>query len=179
MLSDNYMLSEKLKKSLNDQMLMEYCSSLLYLAASHYFTIRNFKGLAHWFDLQSQEEYSHFKRFLNLFKRLRANPTFEGIPLVSNDWTNVKSVIDQAVKHEQNISTAIHDLYSVSYADKNILVCDFFKWFIDEQLEEENSILDVQDLYKKYEDGKTDLIDFDRSLLERKKEYEHVKEERS
>lgn len=166
MLSDNYKISEELKKALSDQMAAEFYSSCLYLAISHSFAKDNLKGCACWFKAQSKEENSHGMKFLDLFLRLGITPLFGGIKQVQLVSNNVENILSAALSHEKEISTSIHKIYKLAKSEENVLVCDFLKWFVDEQLEEENSIIELQDLYK-FTQSHPGLIDMDRQLSER------------
>ena len=53
---DWFMLNEKVKDLLNQQINKEFYSAYLYLAFSNYFADRNLDGFANWYQVQAQEE---------------------------------------------------------------------------------------------------------------------------
>lgn len=164
-LSENYKLSEELEKELSDQMAAEFYSSHLYLAISHSFAKDNLKGCACWFKKQAEEECTHATMFLDLFLRLGITPSFGGIkqvPLVPN---NIEGILSLALSHEKTISDSIHKIYKLAKSEENILVCNFLKWFVNEQLEEENGIIELQDLYSHSQ--KQEEFNMDHELSER------------
>ena len=165
--SVNYTLSEELKKAINDHMMIEYHSALLYLAMSHFFAIENYKGLAHWFNLQSKEEYEHFEKFLKTFEDLKINPNFI-IPAVLNKWVNIESVLRQSYEHEKQVSTSIHKLSEMAKGEESLYLCGFLKWFIVEQAQEENNAINLLDSYARHQKEQS-LEAFDSSLLSRKR----------
>ena len=146
-LSDNYKLSEELKKALNDQMLAEFYSAYLYLAISCSFAEDNFKEFACWFKKQAEEENTHAMRFVDLFLRLGVTPSFGGIKQVTQVFDNVENILNIALNHEKEISTSIHKIYKLAESEGNRMVCIELDWFVGEQLEEENGIIELQDLF--------------------------------
>jgi hypothetical protein len=53
------MLSKRLEKALNDQIVRELESAYIYLSMCAYFEAQNLRGMAHWMRLQAQEELKH------------------------------------------------------------------------------------------------------------------------
>ncbi|MCK5611260.1 ferritin [Candidatus Pacearchaeota archaeon] len=166
MLSTNYILSDILRKALDDQIEKELNSSCLYLSASHYFAINNLKGFALFFKKQSKEEYEHAERFISLFKKHRIQPSLER-SFQPPTWKNTENILELSLSHEKSISTSIHDIYKIAESEGNVCVCEFLKWFVKEQLEEENSLIELNELYQYYSQKQAGLIDLDRLLAGR------------
>jgi ferritin len=172
MLSPYYKLSPKLFEELNKHMLKEFYSAYLYLSAAHHFKINNMKGCACWFDEQSKEEYEHAIKFLDLFKKLKVDPSFDGIPQVTTNWNGYgcTRIIEFALQHEKAITKSIHDLFTLAHAEGNVVVCSLLKWFIKEQLEEEGKFIDIHELSKSLQ---SNLPEFDEILMEKAHKEKH------
>ena len=50
------MISEKLQKQINEQIVKEFYSAYLYLSIEAYYTSLNLNGFANWFRVQAQKE---------------------------------------------------------------------------------------------------------------------------
>jgi len=59
------MLSDKLQKSLNDQITHELYSAYLYLSMSAHFEAANLPGMARWMRVQAGEEQAHGFKFFD------------------------------------------------------------------------------------------------------------------
>ena len=163
-LSINYKISPELKNALNDQMLAEFYSSYLYLAVSDFFEGHNLKGFAKFFKNQSKEEFEHGEKFLSLLQRLRIKTSFGGTEPIKNDWDNLETLFKLVISHEKKISTSIHEIHEIAKTEGSEVVCKLLRWFIDEQLEEENRVIDLYDAYESATKGQLGLIDMDRQL---------------
>ena len=165
-LSINYKISPELKKALNDQMLAEFYSSYLYLAVSDFFEGHNLKGFAKSFNDQAKEEFKHGEKFLSLLQRLRIPASFSGIDPIKNDWDSLETLFNVVISHEKTISTSINEIHELAKSEGAEVVCKLTRWFIDEQLEEENKVIDLYDSYESATKGQLGLIDMNRQLSE-------------
>ena len=59
------MLSQKMQDALNAQINAEFWSAYLYLSMSAYANAQGYPGMAHWFEVQYQEELDHVKIFFD------------------------------------------------------------------------------------------------------------------
>lgn len=163
-LSTNYKVSPILQKMLKDQMLMEFHSAYLYLSVSHSFAINGLKGFSDWFGEQSKEEFEHGRKILTLFEKLGVKTSLDGIKEVGAIPDSVEEILNMAIEHEQKISSSIHEIYEQARSEGNVAVCGVLKWFIDEQLEEENSVIKLMRRYQYSAKGQQWLLDIDQSL---------------
>ena len=61
----------------------------------------------------------------------------------------------------------IHNLYDIAVEDKDYASQSMLKWFIDEQVEEEESAQDIIDQLEKVDDSKLGLYMIDKDLSTR------------
>lgn len=148
-------MNKKLATEMNKQIQEELSSAYIYLAMSAYFEAKNLKGFANWYYIQAQEEFDHAKGFYNhLFTRAQEVQLLE-IPEPKNDYKDIKEVLVTGLEHEKHISARIRLLFDIAEETKDYESRSLLNWYIDEQVEEEES---AQDLIDKLEmvgqDGK-------------------------
>ena len=134
------MLSEKLLDALNEQLNKEYYSSYLYLAMAAYFDDKNLQGMANWMKLQSDEEHLHAMKFFDFIIRVGGRVKLKAIGEPSSEWDSPQSAFEAAFKHEQFISKSIYELVSKAIDEKEYATQTFLNWFVDEQVEEEETV---------------------------------------
>lgn len=133
------MLSEKLQKLLNDQINYEYYSAYTYLAMSAYADSNEFPGIANFFMIQAQEEMEHAKRIYTYMPSKGGDIELEAIEKPKKEYKDVFEIFDEGLSHEQEVTRRIYHIADVALEEKEHATMSFIKWFIDEQVEEEES----------------------------------------
>ena len=80
------MLSEKVEKTLNDQLNAELYSSYLYLSMNAYFKSTGLEGFANWMFAQTQEEVTHAKKFYDFINQRGARVILQQIEAPPIEW---------------------------------------------------------------------------------------------
>ena len=62
--------------------------------------------------------------------------------------TDAKTVLEETLKHEQYVTSLIHNIYDAAYSVKDFRTMQFLDWFVKEQGEEENN---ADNLIKRFE----------------------------
>ena len=62
--------------------------------------------------------------------------------------TDAKSVLTETLKHEQYVTSLIHNVYGAAYEVKDFRTMQFLDWFVKEQGEEEKN---AENLIKRFE----------------------------
>ena len=117
------MLSNKMEEALNAQINAEFWSAYLYLSMSAWCAREGKPGMAHWFEVQFQEEQDHARILFNLY----------------------------ALTHQEN-----------DYATQSML-----KWFVDEQVEEEENATNIIDNLKMLNGNGYGIFMMDKDLAAR------------
>lgn len=157
------MISDKLKDALNKQIKEEIASAYLYLGMATHFEAEALMGFSHWMHLQAKEEWEHAMKLYHFLFELGATPVLPAIPEAKITYGDPKSVVEAVLEHERFISKSIHKLYELASEEKDYRVMSFLKWFIDEQVEEEDSVNAILDTFK-YCDSNAGLMILDRKL---------------
>ncbi|HLC15738.1 MAG TPA: ferritin [Thermodesulfovibrionia bacterium] len=161
------MLSDRMQKSLNQQLNAELYSSYLYLSMSTYFLSINFNGFANWMKIQAQEEMVHAMKVFDFINDRNGRITLMSIAGPPCEWSSPLDAFSNALQHEQHMSQMINNFTSLAIEEKDHATNVFLQWFVNEQVEEEATANDVVQTLKLIGDGKDGLFMLDRELATR------------
>ena len=142
------MLDRKVVQLLNQQITKEFYSAYLYLDFSNYFYDRELNGFGNWYKIQAQEERDHAILFMEYLQLNGERPVLETIDKPAVELTSDGQALREGLKHEQYVTSLIHEIYDAAYSGKDFRTMQFLDWFVKEQGEEENN---ADGLIKKYE----------------------------
>lgn len=161
------MLSERMQNALNAQINAELWSAYLYLSMSMAATDKGLKGIANWFAIQFKEEQDHAQIFINYIHSRGGRVILAPIDQVQTEWETPLAMFEQTLSHEQKVTSLINDLYNLAIEDKDHATKNMLDWFIDEQVEEEESARDIIDQLKMVEGNKLGLYMIDKEMAAR------------
>ena len=161
------MLNATLENALNDQLNSELYSAHLYLSMAAYFETENLSGFAHWMKVQHQEEISHAMRLFDYINDRNGRVVVQAIAQPPAEFESVQAVMESTLEHERAVTAMIEDLYREAQAQKDYATHVLLEWFIEEQVEEEKSALEVVEHLKLVGDDGTGLLILDGRLAER------------
>ena len=141
------MLDKSVAALLNDQINKEFYSAYLYLDFSNYYSDEGLDGFANWYKIQAQEERDHAMLFVQYLQNNGEKVTLEAIAKPDVELTSAKVVLEEGLKHEQYVTSLIHNIYDAAYSVKDFRTMQFLDWFVKEQGEEETN---ADNLVKKY-----------------------------
>lgn len=133
------MLSKKLEEALNAQINAEFWSAYLYLSMSADFASKGLPGFANWMEIQFKEEQDHAMKFLNYILSRGGKVELKPIAKVEKSWKSPLAAFKSTLEHEQVVTKLINDLYALATEEKDYATQSMLKWFIDEQVEEEEN----------------------------------------
>ncbi len=161
------MLSKRMEEALNAQVNAEFWSAYLYLSMSMHFESEGYKGIANWFAVQFKEEQDHATIFMNYINSMDGKVTLRPIDKVDTSWTSILHAYEETLRHEKVVTGLINDLFTIALEEKDYATQSMLKWFIDEQIEEEETARDYIDALKKIGDNGYGLYMFDKELAAR------------
>lgn len=162
-------INKKINDAFNKQIKEEYFSSYLYLSMAAYFDDLNLSGFANWMKVQAGEEFKHVMKFYKHITERNGRVEFEQIDKPKASWNSPSEAFEDAYKHEQKITSLIHDLVKLTRDEKDYAGEVFLHWFVDEQIEEEEQTRAILDNLKFIGDSKQGLLMIDRELSKREK----------
>lgn len=136
------MKKELLEQAL-DQINFEFESSYLYLSMSTWAADNGYPGTAKWMDKQAEEEISHGKKMMHFLQEVNERVLLKPIAGVPTDFPGFMDLFKLSLEHEKKVTARINALYEAALAEKNYPMANLYNWFINEQLEEESTLVDI------------------------------------
>jgi ferritin len=161
------MVNEKMESAINEQINWELYSSYLYMSMAAYFESINLKGCSSWMRKQAMEELTHVKRFYDFLTARGGRVLLSEIKAPPTEWETPLTVFEETLKHEQHVTSRINDLVDLSLELRDHATNSFLKWFVDEQVEEEESVDEVLQSLKLNESNPGGLFMIDKELAQR------------
>ena len=161
------MLSQKIQSALNAQINAEMWSAYLYLSMSMAAADKGLKGVANWFAIQFKEEQDHAQIFINYVLSRGGRVLLEPIAAVDTEWDSALAMFEQTLTHEQKVTSLINDLYNLAIEEKDHATRSMLTWFVDEQVEEEDSARDIIDQLRMIDCNKLGLYMIDKEMAAR------------
>lgn len=137
------MISDKMTEALNRQINAELYSAYLYLSMSSAAAASDYNGAANWFMVQAQEEVSHAQKIYNYVFSRDKRVVLEAIEKPPAEFDSLKHMLEETLAHEQKVTAMIADLADLAQDERDHATYGFLQWFIDEQVEEEESVRDI------------------------------------
>lgn len=123
---------------MNKQVNAEFYAAYLYLSISADFASKALNGMAKWYHMQAQEEVTHAMKIYSHIQERLGTVLLEPIAAVPTEWATPMEAFKAALAHEQKVTGMINSLMDLAVAEKDYATQSFLKWFVDEQVEEED-----------------------------------------
>lgn len=161
-------ISKKMQDAINVQMKNEYDNAFLYLSIASWFEQKSLKGFAHWNFIQYQEEQEHALKFYNYLLERQGEAIVDAVAKPQKDWNSVIDIFKDILAKEKETTENIYKLYEIALEEKDYTTQGFLKWYLDEQVEEEDNASTILEKLEMIGDSKSALVLLDKELGERK-----------
>ncbi len=161
------MISKTLEKAINKQINEELFSAYLYTSMQAWFANENLDGMANWMKSQSQEEHYHAMKFFNYLIERGGKVELEAIAKPEIDFDNPLKAFQAALEHERHITKCINDMMDLAIAENDHASRIFLQWYVEEQVEEEDSVDSIVQRLAMLGDHMHGLFMLDRELSDR------------
>ena len=161
------MLSQKLTDALNAQVNAEFWSAYLYLSMSLDASAKGHKGVANWFQVQFQEEQAHARILMNHMLARGAAVKLAPIAEVPTSWESPLAMFAETLVHERKVTSMIENLCAVAAEEKDFAVSNMLVWFVNEQVEEEETAAAILTKFRKLGETPISLSMIDKELAAR------------
>jgi ferritin len=158
------MLSIKMNDALNVQANRELYSSYLYLSMSYYFESVNMHGFASWMRVQAGEELVHCMKMLDYVAKSGGRARMMAVEAPQISWDSPLQAFQHVWDHERMVTGLINALMQVAVSEKDEATKSFLGWYVDEQVEEEESSEAVRSKVRAARDDQLRLQAADREL---------------
>ncbi|MDZ7814856.1 MAG: ferritin [Planctomycetota bacterium] len=132
-------LSPEIEEMLVDQINMELYSGYIYLSMATWCEDQDLGGFAHWLELQANEELEHAMKIYAHVHERRGRVILDAIGKPKTEWDSALEVFEEAFEHECKVSDSINKIVSAAKEEGDHATDSFLQWFVDEQVEEEES----------------------------------------
>lgn len=160
------MIKVELQNIINDQITAELWSSNLYLQMSYFLKHQGWEGFAHWMLMHSNEERRHATRMADYLIERGGKVKINMVNLVPEGWGSVLEVFEHSYKQECMVSNMIDKIVLHAIEQQDFATENFFRQFVDEQVEEEALFSGIVDKLKAA--GDAGLLFMDAQLGKRK-----------
>lgn len=161
------MIEKNLLKKINEQIKLELDSAHIYLAMSIHFDAAGWAGFARWMYVQCQEEREHAKQLIDYVITRGEKPEIGAVADPKVKLDGVIPVFEMAYEHECKVSKSINEIVALAIEKKDFATENFFRTFVNEQVEEEATVAGIVDKLKLASSEASFLI-MDARLGERK-----------
>ena len=161
------MLTQDMQQKLNAQLNAELYSAYLYLSMSAYFESSDLDGFANWMRVQAHEELMHAMKFFDFVNSRGGRVTLTPIEGPATEWQSPQHAFEEVYRHEQKVTGLINALASSAVAESDHATNSFLQWFVNEQVEEEESANRILRNLKLIGSDGTGLLMLDRELSQR------------
>ena len=158
------MLNTKLTDALNAQINAELWSAYLYLSMAMQFEADGHAGFANWFKIQFKEEQAHAQIFMNYVNSRGGRVELKPIDAVPTEWKCPLCACKDTLAHEQKVTSLINNLYALAEAEHDYATRGMLDWFVNEQVEEEETAKSMIDRLKLIGDNGFGLYMLDQEL---------------
>lgn len=156
-----------MEDAINKQINKEFFSAYLYLSMSAYVESIGLKGFANWLKVQYEEEMFHAMKFYDYLLERGGRVILDSIEKPKTEWNSILNVFEEAYEHEQFITKSINELMDLAISEKDYASVSLLQWYVNEQVEEESTFLDIVEKLKLIGDDKRGLFMMDKDMAQR------------
>ncbi|MEM9738072.1 MAG: ferritin [Bacteroidota bacterium] len=141
-------MDERIEKLFNQQIALEFQSSMEYLGMATWSEVAHYPGAAQFLYKQSDEEKNHMMKLVYYLTDLGRQPIIPDHVGSTPSYQSLHSLFREVLANEQKITTSIHHLVTTCLAAKDYASFNFLQWFVEEQREEESTARKANDLFE-------------------------------
>jgi ferritin len=157
-------INKSLEAAFNDQINLELASSYAYLQMAAFLDEANLPGMSAWMRLQAEEERLHAMKFFDFVLDRDGRVELTTIAAPGLSLTTALSAFEGSLAHEQRVTAAINDLYTLATDEQDFASFPLLNWFVEEQIEEEATVTLIVEQLKMIGEDRTALLMLDREL---------------
>jgi ferritin len=150
--------------AINEQINSEFEASYTYLAMAGFCEQQKFLGAAKWLRFQSDEERMHGLKLFDFVLARDGKVELKSIEQPKTAFDSLAAVFEQALAHEQRVTTQINSLYELCFSEKAFAEMTELQWFLTEQVEEEKIAREIVAKFRLVKSDPAAILDLDREL---------------
>lgn len=157
-------MNEKLQSLLNAQVINEHGAALIYTQLAYEMDDLSFPGMRDWFYAQAAEEREHAQKIANHLLARGYRVELTDVPVPSVKAATPLDAFEAAYAHEQKVSEQIREIARTADEVKDLDSRQIVNWFLDEQIEEEDTVTEIIDQLKLVGNDGSGLLRIDATL---------------
>jgi len=161
------MIDEEIEKEINVQINEELYSAYIYLSMAADFRDKTLSGFASWMEAQAEEEVGHALRLYRYLDERGGRIKLDSIDKPQMEWDSPLDAFEAAYEHEQHITGRINEIYELAEEKGDKATMNMLDWFVEEQVEEEDSADEIVQKLKRVGDNERALLMLDQELGQR------------
>lgn len=158
------MIKDEIEEAINEQVNAELYSSYLYLSMATYFGDEGLDGFEKWMHGQFIEEINHAMRLYDFLESRGGRVKLKKIEKPERNWNSPLDAFEDAYDHEQHVTDRINELADLAEEENDRATLQMLQWFIEEQVEEEETAEEIVEKLEMIGDDSSGLIMFDKEL---------------
>jgi ferritin len=116
---------------------------------------------------QTQEELMHAMKIYDFVNERGGRVLLKAIEQPQSEWESPLDAFEAVCKHEQKVTGLINDLVNLAIEAKDHATNAFLQWFVNEQVEEEESASDIVGKLKLIEANPQGMCMLDKEMGQR------------
>jgi ferritin len=153
-----------MEAALNKQINQELFSAYQYMGLAAYFAEKNLNGFAHWMRMQAQEEIMHSSKLFDYVVSRNGNIDLQAIKAPAKTWKDPLTALRAAFNAETTNTKQINTIMDHAIKENDHATRVILQWFVEEQVEEESSALDLVEQVKLAQKSASAMFILDREL---------------
>ncbi len=150
------------QKALNEQIKNELQAHYNYLGMSAHFEDSPYLGFAKWMRAQATEEHMHAMKVFDFLRERNVTIELSGLDAPQTKFgPQPLEVFEIALAQERRVTAQINGIYELALNEKDYPTLQFLTWFLQEQVEEENTVSDIIDRLRLAADNAAGLLRLD------------------
>lgn len=157
-------INDKLLDTLNKQVTAEHQAALIYQQLAYDLDSLSFSGMSTWMAAQADEERVHAEKIADHILARGAHVKLGDIEIPELQVDSPLDAFTIALDHERKVSEMIRNLARVADEVQDFDSRTLVNWFLNEQIEEEDSVGGIIDQLKLVGDDGAGLLRIDARL---------------
>ena len=132
------LVSEDVLSALQLHLNMERQAEAAYFAVAIWFAERELRGFAHYFRDESLGEHDHATQFVDYIIARGQAVELHSIDSPNQSWENSLQVMETSFQMEADLTSSLHQIYSLAERASDIRTTIFLDPMIEKQIQAEN-----------------------------------------
>lgn len=144
---------------LNDQIAVEMKASASYLAMASWCDQRELLNSKAFFYKQAEEEREHGMKIFNFINDAGGAAISPSVLDVNNDFESLRQIYETSLEQEIHVTQSIYKAFKKARKVDDFASEVFLQWFVNEQVEEEDTVRSILDIFDLMGDMPLKMID--------------------